>query len=74
MPLQYQTGATSAFDPIVAWILDHLQENLSIEMLAERIQGEPAPGDAYVSRRVRDDTTRFIGSAVRVEPPAEVRA
>ena len=35
-PLRFQTQATDRFSDIVAWIVAHLHENLSVEILAER--------------------------------------
>jgi len=36
-PLQFQTDATDRFAELATWMVDHLRENLSLEVLAERV-------------------------------------
>ncbi len=48
-PLQFQSRATTGFSEIVAWMVDHLAADLSVETLAERMHLSPR----HFNRRFR---------------------
>ena len=49
-PLQFQTRATGAFSDLLAWMLAHLHEDLSVEALADRVH----LGARHFSRRFKE--------------------
>ncbi|MBC7991578.1 MAG: DJ-1/PfpI family protein [Luteimonas sp.] len=48
-PLQFQTRAVDAFDGLMAWMVSHLHQDLSVDRLAERAQ----LGARHFSRRFK---------------------